>query len=90
MPVALFVGQILQIQDQLSAQDGSGSGSGFVSGSGRQEPGYLAVAADEQLADFTLVGESSLVAADAEHALLLQDVLLPVQGHLTLQALKAL
>lgn len=53
-------------------------------------PGYLAGAADEQLADFTLVGESSLVAADAEHALLLQDVLLPVQGLLTLQALKAL
>ena len=53
------------------------------------DPTYLAGAADEQLAGLTLVGETCLIAADAVHVLLLQDVLLAVQGHLALQAVVA-
>lgn len=54
------------------------------------DPAHLAGAADEQLADLTLVGEKRLVAANAVHVLLLQDVLLAVQGHFALQAVVAL
>lgn len=45
---------------------------------------YLAGAAYELLAHFTVVGEESLVALCAVWAFVLQDVLMPIQGILTL------
>lgn len=50
---------------------------------------YLARAADELLAHLAGVGEERLVALDAVRLLLLQDVLVPVQGLLTLGAVVA-
>lgn len=50
---------------------------------------YLAGAANEQLADLTVVGEKCLVALNAVVALFLQDVLLAIQGLLALRAVVA-
>lgn len=50
----------------------------------------LAGAGNELLAHFTGVGEERLVALDAVRVLLLQDVLQPVQGVVTLCAVVAL
>lgn len=51
---------------------------------------HLAGAADELVACFTIVGEKSLVALDAEGVVLPQDILLPVQGLLALFAVVGL
>lgn len=88
VPVALFVGHILQSHRyRMTRLYPQAVPSNPVSG---LEPLYLAGAADEQLADLTRVGEMCLIAANAVHVLLLQDVLLAVQGYFALQAVVAL